>query len=396
MSTEVCFFQSTDQGAPVLRGTNGDAILLLDACLVNGYGSVAISSMTRSGAVVTVTTGSAHGFVMLGMDGSHAGVGPVVEVSGANETAYNGRWRVTGVTSGTVFTFSIGAATPASPATGSMSVKRASAGWSKVFSGTNKAVYRGPVGTTRMYLRVDDSTATPRYAYLRGFETMSDVDTGTGPFPTVAQQTNGMLLGKSDTADTVARSWSIAADHATFFTFVNTNNLASGYHVPGFFGDVAQPQKPGDAYHCYLQHHISTQSGITPSINGTEFAALTSTLGGTKVMYAPRAYTQIGSAALGHLLGSALQTAMSGAAIAYPAPNNSGFYMTPLAVTDGSTIRGNFPGIFSPLHAVPFPDGDILTDVQGYAGRYFLARRISSSSGSLNGQCLIDLSGPWR
>src|SRR5574337_1914064 len=58
------------------------------------------------------------------------------------------------------------------------------AGWAKPYSGTNLAAYRAATGN-RFYFRVDDSGTVE--ARISGYETMSDVNTGTGQFPTTAQ-----------------------------------------------------------------------------------------------------------------------------------------------------------------------------------------------------------------
>lgn len=70
---------------------------------------IAVSSMTRAGATVTVNTATAHNFT----------TGFIVGIAGADQTDYNGDWSVT-VTGASAFTFSIGAATPATPATGTI------------------------------------------------------------------------------------------------------------------------------------------------------------------------------------------------------------------------------------------------------------------------------------
>lgn len=65
-------------------------------------------------------------------------------------------------------------------------------GWTQVYSGTNKAVYRAPSGN-RFYLRVVHDSAvsgSAQRATVRGYESMSGIDTGTDPFPTVAQQSD--------------------------------------------------------------------------------------------------------------------------------------------------------------------------------------------------------------
>lgn len=74
---------------------------------------ISVSSMVRAGSTVTVTTGSAHGFT----------TGWYAAIQGATQADYNGDWQIT-VTGATTFTFDIGAAAPASPATGTISTAR--------------------------------------------------------------------------------------------------------------------------------------------------------------------------------------------------------------------------------------------------------------------------------
>jgi len=73
--------------------------------------TLSVSSITRSGSVVTVTTSSEHGYV----------VDDFVTVAGANETAYNGEQRVYSVPSSTTFTF-LNTDEPTTPATGTITV----------------------------------------------------------------------------------------------------------------------------------------------------------------------------------------------------------------------------------------------------------------------------------
>lgn len=75
-----------------------------------GSHSIAVTSMTRAGTVVTTTTTAAHGLA----------TGDTISVLGAVETEYNITAAIT-VTGATTFTFDIGT-TPTSPATGTITV----------------------------------------------------------------------------------------------------------------------------------------------------------------------------------------------------------------------------------------------------------------------------------
>lgn len=82
------------------------------------YTSVTPTSITSSGGVATVTTNSA--FV------SSLTVGDTIEVSGASQSEYNGTFTVASKPTSTTFTYAI-SGSPASPATGTITVKRQ--GW---------------------------------------------------------------------------------------------------------------------------------------------------------------------------------------------------------------------------------------------------------------------------
>lgn len=82
-----------------------------DELVYKGTGSFSVTSMTRSGSTVTVTSTN-HGLR----------TEDFVEIIGANETDYNGDWQVT-VTGADTFTFDIGGLTPGTPATGTITFK---------------------------------------------------------------------------------------------------------------------------------------------------------------------------------------------------------------------------------------------------------------------------------
>jgi hypothetical protein len=75
--------------------------------------TLAVTSVTRSGSLVTVTTTDEHGY----------SVDDFVTIAGAVETDYNGAVRVYSVPSSTTFTY-VTTATPTSPATGTITATK--------------------------------------------------------------------------------------------------------------------------------------------------------------------------------------------------------------------------------------------------------------------------------
>jgi hypothetical protein len=168
-------YRSTDASAPSLTGNNGSLITLLDACLVNGYGT---------------------------------------------------------------FT---------------------SSGWTKPYTGTNVASYQMPSGNLRWF-RIDDSVGL--YARIVGYENMTDVNTGTNPFPTPAQQSGGGYIIKSTNTSTPI-PWVLVATETMVYLWINyTNELKNVIPAHMYcFGDILS-YMAGDNYNTVLIAQTSSSSTL--------------------------------------------------------------------------------------------------------------------------------------
>ena len=382
----VRYFDSTMSGAPSLSGTAGTLISVLDACLINGFGTVTLNSLVVSSNVATGTVSAGHGFSMVG-----SAVGSVITIAGATPSSLNGTWRIASVADSTHFTF-VTSGISDQTATGTITAVRTPLGFSKVYSGTNKAVYRADdVMSSRLYLRVaDDGTGSATYARIRGYESMSDVDTGTGPFPTDAQVSGGLYWGKSSAASSTARAWRLFGDSQGFYLFVNQDG--SGGWLGAAWVDVPS-EKAGDAYRTLIVGGISTSVA-----NMENLRLINSSFG----HYCARKYDQTGTAIavikLSHMLAT---SGMGFYGIPYPAPTGNQFYCAPVDVWEGTiyssatALRGPLPGIYAPLHqGSKLTDGSFQTDVTGLDGRTLFVQILRY--GGVNYAAIIDLTGPWR
>lgn len=251
---EATFYYNGMAGAPSLpSAAAGNMIALLDACLVNGFNSGA-TTLTGAGTSVTASR-TAHGFKFA----------QLVTISGANEAAYNGTFRVTAVPDANTFTYTAVSTPSASPATGSISSKTPALGWTKEFTGTNLAAYRPAVGNRR-YLRVDD---TPTYnSIIVGYDAMSDVNTGTGLFPATALvAANGLRWPKPTTGS--SNSWFVCGDDRRFYIMSSSYNL---YQCFGFFGDMPS-WKSGDTGNTVLMGVPFTSDTNAMAMPGNSFSA---------------------------------------------------------------------------------------------------------------------------
>lgn len=381
--TGVRYFDSTMSGAPALSGTAGTLIGVLDACLKDGFGGVTLNGLVVAGNVATGTVNAGHGLAMIG-----GAVGPVIRIAGAAPAALNGDWRIASVPSGTTFTFSTTGIADQT-ATGTITAKRAPLGFSKPFSGTNKAAYRADdAASSRLYLRVaDDGTGAATYARARGYETMSDVDTGAGPYPTDTQVSGGLYWGKSSAANATARAWRLVGDAQGFAFFVNQDG--AGGWINGLFVDIPS-EKAGDAYRTLLvggtAASVSNMGSLHASNNQTPVGH-----------YMARSHTQTGASILvAKYTHYAAGAGLGAAGSAYPALPGNQFYCAPADIWESATLlRGPLPGIYAPLHpAASLTDGSFQSNVSGLDGRTLLVQRIVN--GGVNYACAIDLTGPWR
>lgn len=239
--------------APLLTGQVGSLIAILDACLLNGFGSRTLDSLVIAGGIATATISAGHTYNRWS----------VVEVAGASPAAINGQQRILSVTA-TTFTFAAWQLYADQTASGTITCRLPPIGsWEKTFSGTNKAAYRSidPLAAG-FFLRVNDTGAGPDVyaARVRGYESMSDVDTGTNPFPTVAQQGGeGGRWIKSSTLDATARPWWLVGDTRGFYLWTQpTAGVSALAWYP--FGDVLEPFNDADVFATMIGYGRSTTS----------------------------------------------------------------------------------------------------------------------------------------
>lgn len=365
----------------MLSGTAGSLINVLDACLINGFNLKTLTSLSVSGEIATATVATGHGYA----------IGQIVLIAGATPAGLNGEWRVASATA-TQFTFAApGIADGA--ANGTLTAKVAPAGkWEKPFSTTNKGAYKSTAaGATGLFLRVDDTTTT--YAAVRGYEILTDIDSGSGLFPSEAQVAAGAFCWrKSGTADATARPWLLVADEKRFYFFARWHATYAQYGG-NFFGDIVS-YKAGDGYSAAIIGDYSSAASSYPG-HYNDFSGLSSSLTSTQNgKYLARSYNQVGSALKFGFLGENLvSTSLGAGGMAYPSPVDNGLYVSAVALNHDGIIRGAMPGLYQPLHFRPLAHGDKVSDVIGLAGRTLLAVLIPTAS--TDAMAMIDISGGW-
>lgn len=274
---------------------------------------------------------------------------------------------------------------------------KAAAGWTKPFTGTDKAVFKqGGVGG--LHLRIDDSAG--QAASMRGYEAMSDVDTGTDPFPTVAQMASGLFIYKSQTASAVVRDWIVGADERTFWIYISYSTavgvFTSTANTLCYFGDV-QGADLSDDWAVYIVGGTSNASNAHTFGNISTIAS--SALSGN---YWARDYLGVTKSVAGARCTNGMMKASSSSrlgmgGVAYPAPYDGALHLMPIWCTQGSTptyiLRGKIKGIWDTASISPGTPGDTVEGTGSLAGRTF--QHIAVGSASSAAPCFIEISDTW-
>ncbi len=392
--SSVKYFHSAMTGAPVLSGTAGSLIGVLDACLVNGFGLTTVDSIVVASGVATASMSTGHSFE----------ADTTALIAGSITTALNGEKTVLTTSTNTITFSAAGVADGAYTGAG-VTAKLAPAGWEKAFAGTNLAAYRSAdITSTRMYLRLDDTAVTT--GRVVGYETMTDVNTGTGPFPTSAQVSGGGWWPKATASGATARAWTVIASSKAFYihTHTATSSLGMAGSVWGF-GDIIS-LKAGDAYGAFLGAHTTDSSSSTGAVgNALEYGNGTS-LSTNPGLYVSRPYTSIGSSTNCYNVQLAFGANSAGPSgtinfmAAYPNGPNNSLLLSRKAVIEpsGPVMRGTLPGA---LHAgqnchLAFNWRDKLDGQGEFYGHKLMAVKCGAPAGTTSsGVMFFDITGPW-
>jgi hypothetical protein len=279
-------YRSTDAFAPQLDDSAGSLLSVLDACLVNGYGT------------------------------------------GADE--------------------------------------KPAAGWSKPYTGTNKAVYRNSMANdgTGAHFRVEDSGTA---AKLRGHLTMSDVDTGgDNGTPAVASYPDGVDISKGGGS---ALEWILIADDRTVWLACAEDMLAG-------FGDF-ESFIPADAGDYFVVGHTQAGDG-TSLITFNGVRRLETPTGATAMWIATPAdqsdaainfsvpYLTVGrSANQDGDVGADEHIGGSGALLPDPEPHTGDRFFTPALIGAEGMLRGRLRGMYAPLNDLRGQHGQTITGSSG-------------------------------
>jgi hypothetical protein len=264
-------------------------------------------------------------------------------------------------------------------------------------------VFRAGAGN-QFYIDVNDNgpgAGTYKEARIRGYETMTAVATGTGPFPTVAQQANGLFVRKSVALDATTREWVVIADSKTFYFFAFSGDTA-GSCTAYMFGDFYS-LLTGDGYRTMIIGKITENSGTAAGdrldviVNGGNNTFTGSTSG----HYIARGYTGLGtSITIGKVTSHEIlstSACMGSGSMAFPNPTDGGIYLSRVMLQEAVTSainsrRGYMRGLWAFGHVLGSVDnGNTFTGTGDLSGRSFLVIKQSGNGGSY----IMETSDTW-
>lgn len=261
MSNDLRWYSFENFGAPEINNAWGHLVDMLDACLVNGFGTQSVTSLTVTDGVGLLTFPGFHKYKQF----------QVIEISGAENPNLNAEFRIMGITDTTVeFLVDI----PDQTESGTLSCRLPPLGWRSPFSGIHKRVYQAKNTILNpAFLRVDNSRGDAyganyaKFAKVGILTSCTDIDDLTGvqaPFDPAAPNKNwaetgsgpGVVSGwfkwqyathestatsssyyESEGATAGIRNWVLIGDDANFY-FVIKTTVNTILEIPYGFGSV--------------------------------------------------------------------------------------------------------------------------------------------------------------
>lgn len=397
MANEVTWYDSSEAGAPTLNNAAGALLAVIQACLVDGFNSKSVTSLVVASNVATATC-SAHGFT--------ATVGKLILMAGATPSGLNGIKQITSVATNT-FTYAAPGISNQT-ATGTITVKRNPLGWTRPYSGTNKAMYaRSDPAASAEMLRIDDTAtgiASTTYARAIGVESATDVDTYVAEMPTTAALSGGSYWSKGANTAT-AKPWVIFGDSRSMYLLLDNaayTFAANGALCPHGFGDLV-PYRAGDPYRAFIMGSTNNSGPLPTNAFAPNMTQGTGPSATYQGFHVARAANGVGGAIqLSTLSNWTSVPGISGPV--YPSGvDNGAVIQRPVIIMEnvaptGYPFRGELPGLALPMAAI----GNrlhlqVLPNPIGFTGNMVcVGATMSQPSAPLYGALLFDVTGPWQ
>lgn len=331
--SQLKIFSSTDANSPILTGTSGSLVALLDAVLVNGYGTktglgwlkpLPNDPLTSSLACWKQPSGS--GLILYVNDSAPTGS----TISSGREAWACGYESIVGLTGSTY------------PTTGTG--------------------YGAFPHVSQVFNSPSNGTVTSASLWWR----------------------------KSTSIDTVPRPWILFGDAYTFYLFVQAGDtVGTNLYYTYWFGDLFSLKQTPDNYKCMIRGRVASQNNAsTYRFDGSDLLVQLKAAVRPH-FFAARDAGGAGTSAALNIIGDSgkntpqsLSTPAGGSETAcemagvlpFPNPTDGAVYLSPLFVSEQSNgiIRGRLRGLYHMSHpSTNFIDGQQFSGANEYAGKIF-------------------------
>ncbi len=357
--TTVTVYRSTDASAPTLTGQAGSLTTLLDAVLVNGYGS-----QPAAGWTIAFTTTSKRSYRVSAVDGT----GFYLNVDDSAVTTAKEAY-MTGFE--TMSAFATG--TGQFPTSSLLNLGTSPAGAVVCRKSTTAD------STARAWTIVADDTCF--YLFAETGDNTSPLQTFPFMFGDIFSYKSSdayrcMIIGRNIANSAALMNEGFAQLHSTNVNFLTLTMIGhymarswttAGGAIP--FGKHIDHGKMG----CFGSNLSLTGTSILTEIGVGSFVC------------------QIGANSIGP------------AVLAYPNGPDGGLYLSPIWVHHSGSVRGYLKGLWAPLHDRPLNHDDTYSGTGNLSGKSFVVQSIVSSipngignvNTALAGQVHIETSSTW-
>ena len=388
--TSVKFFSSTQAGAPVLDGTAGSLLNVLDACLITGFGATPVRAASFASGVVTLTLDGGHVFK----------VSDVVALSGFTPSEVNVEFRITSRTETTVSFTSDKAVGFVAGA----SIKRAALGWESTTLSTNVKVFNQKNKSKFFsYYEVSDTNQWSSSPFIRAQIRAFDIFSGGalsslwGTYYIAKSRSNVSNIGYVAGS---ARPWVLIGDHEFVYVFTDIRNVAA-VNVDGLvtassaFGNAITLRSDAPTW-CPLLGGVDLASGANTGFTGAGNQAY------QRGLFSPDPNAIIRHSPNATFVNSVASASLSSILRLTPGVPSSldmseKYHLTPVMHLSGQTPAIRLPGCYYPP---PFMNEDLAFSVvdAGYLWQRasFQTTAQAYTDASHCGTIVFDLDKDWR
>lgn len=345
----VTTYRSTDASAPVLTGSVGTLLTVLDACLVNGYGALSAAGWTKpfsnSGNIGCYKNSATDGTgFCLNVNDAGPGAG------GAREARMTGFETMSALSTGT----------GQFPTSGQMAI------------GIGAVVCRKSTtadSTARAWTIVADDTVF----YL--FTETGDNVTPVTAYPFMfgdffsfkaSDAYRCMIIGRNAENTASASNDGFSALMTTSPVFLTQTMI--GHYMPRTFTGIGGALLFGK----HIDHAKLGAFGPNGSLSGASVLGFSN---GVCLGYSPSSLSS------------------------FPYPNgpDGGLYVSPIWLHHSSVVRGYLKGLWAPLHDRPLNHNDTYSGSGNMSGKSFLAQSVVAynTGVTVNGQVHLETSSTW-